>query len=66
MKCQQLKKIDDDVMLANSDVIDTSLTYDEFMIYDASIKLPFLFRVTFYLVKVENRTKGSLTQLLHF
>ena len=33
---------------------------------DASIKLTFSFTVTFYLIKIENRTKESLTQLLHY
>ena len=67
------KKLDDDAMLANFDVIVFSPIYGRFaairkpnsrcMIYK---KLTFSLTVTFYLTKPENRTKKSLTQLSYY
>ena len=67
------KKLDDDVMLADCDVIVFSPIYGPFadirkpdfrcMIYK---KLTFSLTVTFYLTKPENRTKKSLTQLSYY
>ena len=65
------KKLDDDVMSKNYDVIaifqcTTNLEQPGSQISDArSVKFIFSLKVTCSLPKTENRTKKSLTQLSH-
>ena len=66
------KKIDDDVLLANCEVIVIFPIYGQF----GAIQKPYSGRIvcqiyillipTFYLIKTENRIKKSLTQLSHY
>ena len=68
-KTTTLKKIDDDVISANCDVIVYSPIYDQFetirkpdskcMVSNTCISI----KVTLYFTKAENRTKKSLAQL---
>ena len=66
------KKIDDDVMSVNCDVIAIFRIYGQSgairrRIPDAwSVKLTFSLRVTFYLTKAVNRIKKSLTKLSYY
>ena len=66
------KKIDDDVMSANCDVIIVFPIYGQFGAIRKpdsgrmSVKLTFSLIVTFYLTKTENRTKKPLTQLSRY
>ena len=63
-------KIDSDVMLAN--VVVKFLTYDKFgAIWKLdpgawSVKLTFSLIVTFYVIKTENKSEQSLTQLSYY
>ena len=64
------KKIGDEVMSENCDVIVIFLIYGQFGGIEKpdsariSVKLTFLLTVTFYLTKTENRTKNSALTLL--
>ena len=61
------KKVDDEVMSANSDVIVIFPVYGQFGQNAWSVKVTFSLTVTFYLTKTENRTnKKSLTQPSHY
>ena len=66
------KKFNDDVMSTNCDVIVFFLIYDQFAVIrkpipDAwPIKLRFSLTITFYLTKIENRTKKYLTELSYY
>ena len=66
------KKIDDDVMSANCDVIIVFPIYGQFGAIRKpdsermSVKLTFSLIVTFYLTKTENRTKKPLTQFSRY
>ena len=61
-----LKKIDDNVMSANCDVIFIFPIYDQFGAIQKldsgriSVKLTFSLTVTFYLTKTQNKTKNLL------
>ena len=58
------KNFDDNVMLENCDATVTFWIFSQF----GAVRRPdmFLVIVTFCLTKTENRTKKSLTQLLHY
>ena len=67
------KKTEDDVMSGNCDVIAIFPIYSQFgairkpdsgRIVYKTYRVPLI--VTFYLTKTENKTKISLTQLLHY
>ena len=66
------KKIDDNVMLANYDVIVIFPIFGQFGAIRKSdseaesVKLIFSLTVTFYLIETEIRTKKSLTQLSNY
>ena len=56
----------DNVMSENCGIIVIFLIYSQFGATVQSVKCIFSFIVTFYLIKTENRTKKSLTQLSHY
>ena len=57
------KKIDDDIILKNCDVILIFLIYG---LFGVMRKLMFSLTVTFHLTTTENRTKDFLTLLSHY
>ena len=62
-------KLDNNVILANCDVIVIFLIYDQFggsRIQMQSEKFTFLLIAICYLTKTENRTKTSLTQISYY
>ena len=69
---QRQEQLKDDVILANSDLTVFSDLWLTCCHPDAGLqmrglkKLKFSLAVTFYLTETENRTKKSLTQLLHY
>ena len=58
-----LKKIDDDIILKNCEIIVIFPIYD---LFGVMRKLMFSLTVTFHLTTTENRTKDFLTLLLHY